>query len=439
MVEAALLQNPSDFRDPIHGFVQLYPHERRIIDTFEFQRLRRIHQLGLTHYIYHGAEHSRFGHSIGVMHIAGKAVKNVIEKNNELVKERLQWPENQVEENKTRLFCLARLAGLLHDVGHAPFSHTGEKKLFPEGVNHENLGAEIIKRTQIGDIIDQDCEAIGISRENVAEIVTGQATIPEGFLQELITGSWDADKMDYLLRDSHYCGVEYGKFDLGRILNTITLDSDDPSGGGLKLAIEEGGLHALEEFVLARYFMFTQVYFHKVRRAFDLVLTDFIGQLLEEKYSLGTYPDQDQIAEYLLWDDNLVLTEAVRRRDTTEHNLAWRIADRQHPKAVYETIVSPDWGIARKALHQLLPAAQANFPDHQFWVDYAVDHPNRIHDANIMVKYAGPPTRFRSFNNVSHALAGLQEVGQVRLYANVRGEQVQEEAVTNFCAEYMRE
>ena len=127
MVEAAFLQNPSEMRDPIHGFVLLYPHERRIIDTFEFQRLRRVHQLGLTHYIYHGAEHSRFGHSIGVMHIAGTAVKNVIEKNIELVRERLHWREDQTDANKTRLICLARLAGLLHDVGHAPFSHTGEK------------------------------------------------------------------------------------------------------------------------------------------------------------------------------------------------------------------------------------------------------------------------------------------------------------------------
>ena len=97
-------QTPTELRDPIHGFIQLFPHERRIIDTHEFQRLRRIHQLGLTHYVYHGAEHSRFGHSVGVMHIAGLAVRNLIDNNRELVMERLGWTKNQIGEERTRLF-----------------------------------------------------------------------------------------------------------------------------------------------------------------------------------------------------------------------------------------------------------------------------------------------------------------------------------------------
>lgn len=425
-----------EMRDPIHGFVNLYPHEKRIVDTFEFQRLRRIHQLGLTHYVYHGAEHSRFGHSIGVMHLAGKATENVINRNSDLVKERLLWSGNQFEENKARLVCLARLAGLLHDIGHAPFSHTGEKRLFPEGITHEDLSAAIIRQTQVGDIIDQECGRIGISKETVAQIVTGQAAIPEGFLQEIISGPWDADKMDYLLRDSHYCGVQYGNFDLGRILETITLDSEAPDGG-LKLAIEEGGFHALEEFVLARYFMFTQVYFHDVRRAFDAILTEFIAELLQEEVEGGRYPGPNSVDEYLKWDDNFIISSASLRRDPNARNNGWRIVDRRHPKAVYETSSSPDGGVARKALNRLPQAVREEFPDEVFWVDQAVDHPDRFRNEDIMIKYPGSPTNWRSFKSASNALVGLQEVQQVRLYADVRGEEEKEKLIRNFCRTFM--
>ena len=231
----------TEFRDPIHGFIDVHTHERRIIDTIEFQRLRRIHQLGLTHYVYHGAEHSRFGHAIGVMHLAGTAVDNLISRNMELMQETLQWSQHEAVEEKRRLVLLARLAGLLHDVGHAPFSHTGEAKLFPEGDSHEGHGAEIIRNSEIGEIIDADpeCQSRGVSKNDVADLVVSESTLPAGFVQEVISSPWDVDKMDYLLRDSHYCGVQYGSFDLGRILNTLTLDGEAETGS-LKLAIEEG-------------------------------------------------------------------------------------------------------------------------------------------------------------------------------------------------------
>ena len=324
-----------------------------------------------------------------------------------------------------------------HDVGHAPFSHTGEKKLFPEGITHEDLSAAIIRQTQIGDIIEEECNDIGISRDMVADIVTGQSAIPEGFLQELISSPWDADKMDYLLRDSHYCGVQYGNFDLDRILETITLDSED-LGGGLKLAIEDGGFHALEEFVLARYFMVTQVYFHDVRRAFDVILTDFISELLHEDNTSGRYPGPDRVHDYLMWDDNLILASASLKRQETSRNLAWRIVDRRHPKAVYETSASPDGGIARQALNHLPDAARLRFPNEFFWVDQAVDHPDRFRNEDIMIKYPGNPPSWRSFKSESRALRGLEDVGQVRLYADVRGDQNKEQNIADFCRNFVR-
>ena len=430
--------HPSEFRDPVHGFVEVYPHERRIIDTPPFQRLRRIHQLGLTHYVYHGAEHSRFGHAIGVMHLAGQAVNGIIDRNTELVRETLEWDQGEINDQKRRLVLLARLAGLLHDIGHAPFSHTGEARLFAVGDSHEEHGSELIRKTEIGDIIDSnpECKSLEISKDDVADLVVSQAALPAGFVQELISSPWDVDKMDYLLRDSHYCGVQYGTFDLGRILNTLTLDWE-AEAGSLKLAIDEDGIHALEAFVLARYYMFTQIYFHDVRRAYDIVLTDFIEELLKDKTLDGKYPGTDEIEEYLVWDDNRILYEARKRCDAEQKNLAWRIINRQHPKEVYATDDSPDSGLVRNVERQLLIAVRGQFPSLQFWMDRAIDHPDRFKLEEMMVKFAGNPPVWREFRRESRPLQGLQEIGKYRLYADVRGDLELENEVRNFCRSIM--
>ena len=434
------LDSVSEFRDPIHGFVDIYPHERQIVDTREFQRLRRIRQLGLTHYVYHGAEHSRFGHAIGVMHLAGKAVEKLLSRKEDTVRETLGWQEHEVQGQKQKLVLLARLAGLLHDVGHAPFSHTGEARLFAEGDDHENHGASIIRNTEIGAIIDSadECQSHGIKKEEVADLVVGKATLPAGFVQELISSTWDVDKMDYLLRDSHYCGVQYGTFDLDRILNSFTLDAEtDAETGSLRLAIDEGGVHALEAFVLARYYMFTQVYFHDVRRGYDLVLTDFISELLSDEGVAGRYPGTDRLRDYLEWDDYRILNEARRRSDEGRRNLAWRVNQRQHPKSVYETDDLPDSGVVRMIERKLIESAQSRFPECSFWLDKAIDHPDRFRRADMMVEMAGSPTIWREFRNLSKPLQGLEEINKYRLYADVRGDSRMESEVREYCRAVM--
>ena len=278
--------------------------------------------------------------------------------------------------------------------------------------------------------------AAGISKDDVARLIVGEVDLPAGFVQELISSPWDVDKMDYLLRDSHSCGVQYGTFDIGRILNTLALDAE-AEAGSLKLTIDEGGFHALEAFVLARYYMFTQIYFHDVRRAFDLVLTDFISELLNDQYDSGRYPGVDDINEYLKCDDNRVFYEANRRSDAANKNLAWRIINRQHPKAVYETEHSPDSGLARRVERGLRQTAQNRFPGLQFWIDKAIDHPDRFRVEDTMVRFPGNPPDWREFRRESQPLQGLKEIGKFRLYADVRGDQALEDEVRDFCRKSM--
>lgn len=304
------------FRDPIHGFIDVSDDELKIINSEPFQRLRNIRQLATTYLVYHGAEHTRFGHSLGVMHLTSRVFDSVTKKNPKLFNE---------DEEKNRITIawyrqILRLIGLTHDLGHAPFSHASEE-LFENGKKHEDYTKQIMCETEIAEYINeigrkfqsQYGEEYEITPELVWMIYEGKDVtndkfiVPDFFfLQSFMDGELDCDKMDYLLRDSHYCGVTYGKYDLNRFVSTLTAYKRD---NRLQLAIERGGIQALEEFVLARYFMFIQVYFHKTRRYLDKALVNSLKKILPE----GKYPDD--INEYLAWDDNRVLSQISASND----------------------------------------------------------------------------------------------------------------------------
>lgn len=421
----------SEFRDPVHGFIDVYEHERAIIATPEFQRLRWIHQLGLTSYVYHGAEHSRFGHSLGVMHLAGEATRLIFDKKHEVLTSTLS-NEDGGSSLPRRLYAAARLAGLLHDIGHAPFSHSGESRLFPERLGHEDYTLPIIENSCIGCIIDKYSSSTGVSCEDIENILSEERIFEASFVKELISSPWDVDKMDYLLRDSLYCGVEYGRFDLRRLLRTLTLDNG-LQDGSLRLAIDVDGMHTVEALVLARYFMFTQVYFHDVRRAFDMVLGDFIGSCLNDKYGKDEYPPPDNAQEYLTWDDCLLLAKARSLASAEEKNPAWRIVLRKHPKAVYSTLPHPSPIQIRRAA-SMAEECRSRFPGHRFWLDRALDHPEKFKKVDMPIM-EGQEMR-GSLAKESSALAGLQEIGQFRLYADVVDERRQQE-ITDHCSDYM--
>lgn len=297
------------FRDPIHGFIEVREHELEIINTSAFQRLRNIKQLAMTYLVYPGAEHTRFGHSLGVMHLVTRAFRSAIEGYED------KFPEAKREQYEQIL----RLIALTHDIGHAPFSHASES-VFPTGVEHEDFTIDIVMKSEIADIIN----AIGaefvakygtdynITPELICDIYMGRNTGPNSeytFLKSFMDSELDCDKMDYLLRDSYYCGVKYGMYDMERLISSFTIcyTNDLP-----RLAIENGGIQAFEEFVLARYFMFIQVYFHRTRRYFDYMLVKALQGILPG----GTYPND--IGEYLKWDDCRVIQLLKENADTNE-------------------------------------------------------------------------------------------------------------------------
>lgn len=322
------------FRDPIHGFIEVSDLELEIINSSPFQRLRNIRQLATTYLVYHGAEHTRFGHSIGVMHLVSRAFDSVVRKTKNLFSE-------DPKENETKILWyrqILRLIGLTHDLGHAPFSHASEE-LFEEGKEHEDYTKSILFETEIADFINKIGEDFKskygdqyeISPELIWLIYDGKDIVNEKyimpdfmFLKSFMDSELDCDKMDYLLRDSLYCGVSYGNYDLERFISTLTVYKTD---GILQLAIEKGGLQALEEFVLARYFMFIQVYFHKTRRYLDIKLVDCLRRILPN----SKYPSD--INEYLKWDDNKVLQVIA---ESTDEELQ-KFKCRQIMSCIYES------------------------------------------------------------------------------------------------------
>ena len=284
----------------------------------------------------------------------------------------------------------------------------------------------------VGSIIDDWLGEWGVTKERVDLIVSEQGTYEVGFVRELISSVWDVDKMDYLLRDSMYCGVKYGLYDLDRIIDTITLYDESPDGV-LKLGMEYGGIHAIEGFILARYFMFTQVYFHAVRRAYDLILTDFIAELLLETYGSSSYPEQ--LTEYTKWNDWRVLSELNERMDESSKNLAWRLATRRHPKPVYETGDHADPFLVQSVLTKLPEELKIKFPDINIWTDTAIDHPERFKMGDEHWPIRSRNGRWESLTRLSKALTGLEEIIRLRVYADVRDDYGLKEQMEAFCRE----
>ncbi|AFM22873.1 HD domain-containing protein [Desulfomonile tiedjei] len=408
-------------RDPIHGFIELNEWEQDIINHPLFQRLRRIRQLAWTDMVYPGALHTRFEHSLGVMHVATRMFKNVRLGSEDILKNDLNYTDGGLD----RVLALIRISCLLHDIGHGPFSHAAEE-LMPISENtgkpydHESYSAEAV--TLMEDIINHRTNErnYGITTQDIKEFLNGEVP-DEGSLlwRRLLSSQLDADRVDYLLRDSHHIGVAYGRYDLDRLVSTLTV-AIDPETDAPVLAIEEGGLHAAEGFILARYMMFTQVYFHKTRRAYDFHFSEAMRSLLDEEPYLkgqmkGRFPAPNNIASlkaYFQWTDWRVLGLLEQGKGGYHGEIIRR---RKHFKKVYATKEVPD----KDDLERAEEVCQ-HLGDKVGFVDRAEQSWYKFLDKDIPVLQGTKNTRqfLTPLSKLSSVVNGLKSVNQIRIYVS---------------------
>src|SRR5215831_6935985 len=357
------------YRDPVHNIIPLRDDTAeehlmiRLIDTPEFQRLRRIKQLGLGLYTYQGAEHSRFTHSLGALHLMTRILDQITARNDIAPLDR----------------AAARAAALLHDVGHGPFSHAMEKVL---GVHHEEM--------TIRAVTSPHTELNATLRSFSAEMPDRVATIIDGTfkpaaLAQLVSSQLDVDRMDYLLRDSLMTGAKYGLYDLEWIINALQIDEE-----GDRIYVAARGVYAVEEYLQARYYMFRQVYFHRTLRSAEAVLRSALRRALElirkgrdvwyvaeSAFAKMLRREPLSVTEHLSMDDSDVIfhmKQWQQSTDTVLSDLSHRFVDRRLFKAI-------DVDMPQDERQDFLQAAKsvverAGFePDYYFIEDRASDVP----------------------------------------------------------------
>ncbi|MCC5874937.1 MAG: HD domain-containing protein [Candidatus Sumerlaeia bacterium] len=346
-------------RCPIHGFIHYSANERRIIDHPIFRRLRSIRQLALTEYVYPGATHTRFEHSLGVMEVVTRAFESLCSRHGATLEAHFRnYPYFKDGDHPLdRARQVLRLTALLHDTGHAPFSHAAESVIQKDG-HHEELSIQAIKNDTIA--FDEKKDKTGFpglkslidgcwgdGTANVVASLLPKKTDPHlRILKDLVSGEIDADRMDYLLRDSHHCGVDYGRFDYRRLIECLSISPDDL--GIPSLALHESGLQTYEALLMARFQMNTQVYYHRIRRIYDFYLKryheEIKGTVFNSPTSVLRQNDFTMLAR---------ISEDARNTDAPGYRWAKRIAERNHHNEVFSLGVV-QWNAKRAESEKLL-------------------------------------------------------------------------------------
>jgi len=394
------------FKDPVHQYI--YVQDAMIwdlINTREFQRLRRIRQLGTTYMTFHGAEHSRFSHSLGVYEITRKIISQF---------ERNAYPDWPAEE---RMLCLC--AALLHDVGHGPFSHSIEPVFH---VNHEEWTCEIILgQTEINRVLRRLGDDFP---QRVADVIRKRYEQP--IVVHLISSQLDADRMDYLLRDAYYTGVSYGTFDLDRILRVIR-----PHRG--QIVVKESGMHAVEHYLMSRYQMYWQVYFHPVTRSSEIILRSILRRaksLHEAGYSFAfmmeplpsLFEGRLDMREYLMLDESfmqMTLMQWTKEKDEVLADLCDRFLNRRLFKYVSMDVCDERMvGRLRDYMREI-----GCDPDYYVAIDFPSDLPYDVYRPGevsgkapiMLLRENGETVEISQRSDVVRSISGLHR-GTYQLY-----------------------
>ncbi|KTD88728.1 HD domain-containing protein [Paenibacillus etheri] len=346
------------FKDPVHNYIHVQDTIIwRLINTKEFQRLRRIRQLGTSYLTFHGAEHSRFSHSLGVYEITRRIISQF---------ERSGYKDWIPEES-----LLTLCAALLHDLGHGPFSHSIEEAF---EMNHEDWTCRIIlEDTEITEIL-RDVEE-DFPRK-VASVIA--KTYEHEIVVNLVSSPLDADRMDYLLRDAYYTGVNYGTIDIDRILRMLR-----PYNG--RVVVKESGMHAIEDYLMSRYQMYWQVYFHPVTRSSEIILRQIFRrakELFQEGYNFSfminpledLFRGEVTVKQYLMLDEALVQTAFMQwtlEQDELLSDLCTRFIHRKLYKYVEMENLDSDMITEIRSSF----AAAGLHPEYDLEIDFPTDLP----------------------------------------------------------------
>ena len=294
-----------EIKDPVHGYVYITEAEKNVIDSYPMQRLRRLRQLAGSEYVYPGANHTRFEHSLGVMFLADKVLEN---------------PHiSQVVSEEEIDTC--RISALLHDVGHGPFSHVFEQLLIKDlEKTHEDITSWIVEKSEVGDKLAK----MGFNPVEVGALAVGKCHKPgRAFLDQIISSAVDVDKQDFIVRDTYHTGAEYGFIDVFRLIHALDILGEN-------LAVELGALSALEAFMIARIESFKSIYFHRVGRAAQIMLATAMEKANSE-LGLTAFKSPE---EYLLLDDYTVWA-ALKKCEASKGIIA-NLETRKMLKCAYE-------------------------------------------------------------------------------------------------------
>jgi len=273
-----LRQYWGEIKDPVHGYVYITEAEKKLIDSFPVQRLHRLRQLAGAEYVYPGANHTRFEHSIGVMHLAGRLAEN-------------PYLSQYLSEDEVQK---VRIAALLHDVGHGPFSHVFEHLLVKFlNKTHEDLNIWIVQKSELKDLLSD----LGYDPNELAKLSVGLLHKPgRAFMDQIIRSAVDVDKLDFVVRDTYHTGAEYGYVDVFRIIHMLDVLDEN-------LAVDLGALSALESLILARIESFKSIYFHRVGRAAQIMLATAMEKAKDELGLVNFQSPKEYLAlnDYTVW------------------------------------------------------------------------------------------------------------------------------------------